>query len=159
MTTIYLETLINASPDICYDLSRSIDLHQQSMVQSNERAVDGRTKGLIEKGEFVTWHATHFFIRQKMSVKITDALKPHFFNDEMIKGPFSAMSHGHAFRAVNQSTLMIDEFEYRVPFGFIGRLFDRLILKNYMTKLLQERNRVIKRAAESGDWIKFLKPF
>jgi len=156
MTTIYLETEINAPLDVCFDLSRSIDLHQLTTASSNEKAIDGKTKGLIEKGEFVTWEATHFFIRQHMTVKIVEALKPHFFHDEMVKGPFRSMYHIHAFRAVGNTTLMIDDFQYNVPYGFAGRIFDGFVLKKYMTKLLRERNMMIKKVAESGEWKKFI---
>jgi len=63
MPTIKLETKIKSGINICFDLSRSIDLHQISTVKTNEKAIDGRTKGLIDLNEFVTWRATHFGIK------------------------------------------------------------------------------------------------
>ncbi len=36
-------------------------------------------------------------------------------------------------------------------FGLIGRTVDSLILKSYLTRLLQIRNTVVKNAAEAGD--------
>jgi ligand-binding SRPBCC domain-containing protein len=156
MTEIYLETLIDAPVNICFDLSRSIDLHQLTTVASNEKAIAGRTQGLIEKGESVTWQATHFFIKQKLTVKIIDMLKPYYFNDKMTRGAFKSMQHNHIFRPVDKQTLMIDEFEYTVPFGFIGKVFNRFILQRYMTKLLIHRNNFIKKIAESEEWKKFI---
>lgn len=46
---------------------------------------------------------------------------------------------------------MIDKFHYEVPYGIVGKVFDILILKRYMTRLLQDRNKVIKQVAESGE--------
>jgi hypothetical protein len=51
---------------------------------------------------------------------------------------------------------MIDEFEYTVPFGFIGKVFNRFILQKYLTKLLIHRNNFIKKIAESEEWKKFI---
>jgi hypothetical protein len=44
-------TDIAAPTGVCFDLSRSIDLHLESMVASNERAVAGVTSGLICEGQ------------------------------------------------------------------------------------------------------------
>ena len=41
MPTIQLETIINADIKICFDLSRSIDLHQISTAKTNEKAIAG----------------------------------------------------------------------------------------------------------------------
>ncbi|MBA4144223.1 MAG: cell division protein [Cytophaga sp.] len=158
MTIIHLHTLIKAPVERCFDLSRSIDLHQSSMHQSNERAVAGRKAGLIEQGETVTWEATHFFVRQQLSSVISEMKRPYHFIDEMEKGAFKSLWHKHFFQSRGDDhTLMIDEFRYEVPYGMWGRLFNRLILKNYMTALLKSRNEHIRHVAESpGGWQKFL---
>ena len=45
---------------------------------------------------------------------------------------------------------MTDVFEFESPFGIIGRIFNRLVLTNYMRKFLVNRNQVIKEYAELG---------
>jgi ligand-binding SRPBCC domain-containing protein len=129
VTVIHITTIIHAPIEACFDLSRSIDLHVESTQQTNEKAIDGRTSGLIEEGEFVTWEATHFFIRQKLSTRIVEMKKPTYFKDVMIKGAFKSMEHEHHFKVLNDGTEMVDRFYYQVPFGFIGRIFDYFILK------------------------------
>lgn len=156
MTVIHLETLIHAPAQICFDLSRSIDLHQVSTVKTKERAVGGRTKGLIEKGEHVIWEAVHFGVKQNLTVKIVDMQSPDFFTDEMQKGAFKSMWHEHRFKEENGKTLMTDVFKFEAPLGFLGIMAEWLFLKSYMRKFLVERNEVIKRTAESGDWKKVL---
>ena len=47
---------------------------------------------------------------------------------------------------------MLDIFDYKSPFGILGRIADKLFLKKYMTKLLSERNRIVKEFAESDKW-------
>ena len=71
MPKIVLRTEIQASKDIVFDLSRSIDLHIISTEQTNETAVAGKTTGLIGLNESVTWKAKHFGIYQKLTAKVT----------------------------------------------------------------------------------------
>jgi ligand-binding SRPBCC domain-containing protein len=156
MTEIYLETFINAAIEVCFNLARSIDLHKISLEHTNEKAIDGRTSGLIEKGEFVTWQAKHFGIDQTLSVKITEMNPPDYFCDEMIKGAFKTMRHEHFFEPQESGILMTDKFFYEVPFSIFGKIFDALVLENYMKRLLQTRNQTIKRVAESDEWQKVI---
>ena len=47
---------------------------------------------------------------------------------------------------------MTDMLEFQSPFGIAGRIFNKLILTNYLTKFLIDRNRHIKAYAESENW-------
>ncbi|MFZ4261595.1 SRPBCC family protein [Sphingobacterium sp. HJSM2_6] len=156
MEKIILETMINAPMERVFDLSRSIDLHKISSKGTNEQAVGGRTSGLIELDEFVTWHAKHLGFYQKLTVKITSMEKPNFFEDQMLKGAFSKMKHLHLFETIDQRTKMTDIFEFQSPFGFIGTLTNKLFLRNYMMRFLALRNQEIKRVAEGEEWKELL---
>lgn len=152
MPTINLTTEINAPIEICFDLSRSIDLHKHSMEHTKEEAIAGRTSGLIEDGEFVTWQAKHFGITQYLTSKISNFRRPYIFRDEQTKGIFDFFRHDHIFEFKEGKTIMTDVFEYRAPFGFLGSIADSLFLEKYMTNLLLQRNKVIKEVAESEKW-------
>ncbi|MDF2455047.1 MAG: uncharacterized protein K0R51_1040 [Cytophagaceae bacterium] len=152
MATILLETAINAPVSRVFDLSRSIDLHLQSMAHSNETAIAGRTSGLIEWNETVTWKAKHFGVYHQLTVRITALEKYSHFTDIMEKGIFASMEHIHSFRTQGDATIMNCRFEFKAPCGPLGRLAETLFLKQYMRNLLLERNRVIKRIAESDEW-------
>jgi ligand-binding SRPBCC domain-containing protein len=151
ITQIELSTSINAPIGRCFDLSRSIDLHMESTKQTGEQAIAGRTSGLIELGETVTWRAIHFGIWQNLTSKITEFDYPNHFTDEMVSGAFKGFRHEHLFFAVNNQTVMKDIFAFESPYGRLGRLVNFLFLGRYMQKLLKERNRVIKEAAETAD--------
>lgn len=150
MPAIILTTKINAPARVCFDLSRSIDLHTDSMQHTREKAIAGITSGLIGLNQQVTWQADHFGIPIRMTVRITSMKSPEYFIDEMIKGPFKSMRHVHRFASKGQQTVMTDEFVFSSPLGIIGLLADKLFLKKYMTNLLIKRNQVIKTAAEAA---------
>lgn len=156
MPTIILETEIKAKAEICYKLSLSVDLHQLSTSKTGEHIVDGVKFGVMKLGAFVTWRAKHFGIWQKLSTKITKAEPYTFFTDEMIKGAFKSMKHEHYFKENGDYTMMKDVFVFSSPFGILGKVFNYLILTNYMKKLLIERNLTIKEIAESGRWGDFV---
>nr|WP_068891144.1 SRPBCC family protein [Pedobacter panaciterrae] len=149
MPIIKLETFINADQAIVFDLGRSIDLHQISTAHTNERAVEGKTSGLIELNESVTWEARHFGIVQRLTSKVTAMKYPSYFVDEMVSGAFKSFKHEHIFEAAGQGVLMVDVFDYVSPMGIVGKLADWLFLKKYMTSLLVMRNKVIKKHAET----------
>jgi len=149
MPKIELITEINAPIERVFDLSRSIDLHIESTKHTGEQAIAGKISGLIELGETVTWRAKHFGIRQNMTSKITGFDRPNYFVDEMVQGAFKSLWHEHRFSYSNGRTTMKDTFIFESPLGILGRLFNWLVLTGYMSKLLKERNRVIKEAAES----------
>ncbi|HRH56879.1 MAG TPA: SRPBCC family protein [Chitinophagales bacterium] len=156
MPTIRLITEINAPIEICFDLSRSIDLHKYSMEHTKEEAIAGRKTGLIEDGEFVTWQAKHFGITQYLTSKISNFNRPYIFRDEQTKGIFDYFRHDHIFESKEDKTIMTDVFEYLAPFGFLGRIADKWFLEKYMTNLLLQRNKVIKEFAESDKWKELL---
>jgi ligand-binding SRPBCC domain-containing protein len=118
MPIIELATHINAPVQQCFDLARSIDMHLDSMRQSGEAAVGGRTSGLIQLGETVTWHAKHFGIWQTLTSKLTEMQAPNYFTDEMVTGAFKAFRHEHYFYPLGNQTLMKDVFMFDAPLDF-----------------------------------------
>lgn len=149
MALIQLTTRIATPIERVFDLARSIDAHIASTSQTNEKAVAGRTSGLMEAGETVTWEATHLGIRQRLTVRMTQLERPHVFEDEMVSGAFASMRHLHRFEAQGGETIMSDRFEFRAPLGPLGRIAEILFLKSYMRSLLIKRNSYIKQMAES----------
>lgn len=155
MPVITLTTEIAASVETVFDLSRSIDLHVESTSQTKEKAVAGRTSGLIELGETVTWEATHFFLRQRLTVCIKQFDRPRHFRDSMVSGAFLRFDHDHHFESCDIGTAMTDVFDFTSPLGPLGHLANWLFVTRHMRNLLASRNQLIKSIAESGDAKKF----
>ena len=148
MPIIKTELYINAPAQLCFDLARSIDIHAESTSQTRERAIGGVTQGLIELGQFVTWEAVHFGIKQRLTARISDNGSSAFFVDEQVSGAFKHFTHSHEFIISGDGTLMIDTFDYASPLGLLGKLADALFLKRYMRVFLTRHNLYIKNIAE-----------
>ena len=149
MTRLEIETVINAPAGLCFDLARDLDLHVRSMRASGERAIAGRTSGLIGMGEDVTWEARHFGLKHRHCSRITAFARPAHFRDSMVSGRFKRFEHDHHFVERNGGTIMRDVIEFASPFGFVGRLVDRAFMSRYLRHLIVLRNRAIKEAAEA----------
>jgi ligand-binding SRPBCC domain-containing protein len=148
-TRIELVTTIRASRQVCFDSARSLDLHLRSLAHTGEHIVGGRTSGLIELGEEVTWQARHFGLVHRHTARITAFDAPAHFRDSMVRGRFRVFEHDHFFTDVAGGTEMRDVLEFASPCGWLGRAVDRLVLRGYLTRLLQRRNQVVRAAAEA----------
>jgi len=150
MPILHLITFIQAPVERVFDLSRDISFHAVSMQHTNEKAVAGKTSGLIQEGETVTWQAKHLLKTRLLTTKIT-LMKPYsLFVDEMIEGDFRSMKHEHHFEYKDGVTLMKDIFCFESPYGILGQLANSIFLTNYMRRLLILRNNLIKEYAERG---------
>jgi ligand-binding SRPBCC domain-containing protein len=155
--TIRLTTHIAAPVERCFDLVRSIDLHAQSLTRTGERAIESVTAGLIGPGQSVTWEATHFGVRQRLTSRITAYDWPRHFRDSMVRGAFRRFDHDHHFEPDGHGrTVLRDVFDFEAPLGPLGRLAEATFLTRYMRRLLTERNAVLKRVTESEAWRPFL---
>lgn len=152
MPTIELKTKINAPIERCFFLSLSVDLHLLSTAETNEKAIAGVTRGLMKLGDLVTWRAKHFGVYQNMTSKISAYEAPKYFVSEMVKGAFKKLHHQHLFEWNGKETIMTDLFYFKAPFGILGELFSKAILKNYMKGFLIKRNNTIKEVAETSKW-------
>ena len=152
MPHIHLTLFIAAPVDRVFNLSRSINLHQISTIDTNEKAIGGVLNGLININETVTWQAKHLFKTRQFTSKITAMQSPDFFIDEMLKGDFKSFHHEHHFKAVENGSIMIDVVNFESPYGIIGKIANSLFLKSYIEKLLIKRNTVIKDYAETQKW-------
>lgn len=143
MQTVTVHTLITAPIHVCFDAARDLDLHVESMAHTGERAVGGRTSGLIELNEEVTWRGRHFGVVQHFTSRITAFDRPRHFRDEMQRGAFRSFVHDHYFVEENGVTQMTDVLAFAAPLGILGRIAEKLFLRGYLERLLTERAKTI----------------
>jgi ligand-binding SRPBCC domain-containing protein len=156
MPIIETQILVKAPIERVFDLNRSVDLHTDSTYETSERAVAGVTKGLLSMNDEVTWEATHFGVRQRLTSRIVQYARPRHFRDSMIRGAFRRFDHDHDFESLETGTMVRDRFDFDSPLSVLGRLANAVFLTSYMRRFLVLRLEVIKQVAESDDWKKYL---
>jgi ligand-binding SRPBCC domain-containing protein len=140
---------MGARGEDCFDAARDLDLHVASLAHTKEKAIGGRTTGLIELGEEVTWRGRHFGVYQTFTSKIMAFDRPRYFQDTMQRGAFKSFVHDHYFTALREGTAMRDIVVFAAPLGIVGRLAERVILRRYLERLLTGRAAAIKQSLES----------
>jgi ligand-binding SRPBCC domain-containing protein len=149
LVTIRTQIEIKAPIELCFDMARNIELHTKTVWKhTKDRAIAGRTIGMIEAGEQVNFEATHFLIRQRLKSKIIEFNKPYKFVDQMVSGAFRTLNHKHEFMTVHNHTVMKDELTFEAPYGLAGKAAEMLILSRYMRNFLNYRNSQLKLVVE-----------
>jgi len=149
MPAFTLERVIRASPERVCAASLDPALHLRSMAAHGETMIAGPEGGSFEDGDTVTWQARHFGIRFRLTSVVFDVDRPHRFCDRQIRGPFHSFHHEHVFLPHPAGTLMRDTITFRSPFGPIGLVVDRLVMREYLRRLIAARNDVLAAVLEA----------
>ncbi len=85
-------------------------------------------------------------IPESWTTEITHVKEPDFFVDEQRFGPYALWHHQHHFKEVEGGVEMIDEVNYAIPLGVLGRFAHWLFVGKkvksifaYRYKVLEER--------------------
>jgi ligand-binding SRPBCC domain-containing protein len=74
---------------------------------------------------------------------ITKFEPPHVFVDEQLSGPYSFWHHTHRFEEVGRCTRIVDEIRYLLPFGPVGELVHKLVVRRQLEGIFAHRRKVI----------------
>lgn len=75
----------------------------------------------------------------KWVTEITHVSEPNYFVDEQRFGPYSFWHHQHKFFETDGGVRMVDVLHYRIKFGFIGRIVNRLFVEREVKKIFEYR--------------------
>lgn len=98
-------------------------------------------------GQIISYFVSPLFcIKMRWTTEITHVVEPHYFVDEQRFGPYSFWHHKHFINeSPNGGLDLVDIIHYGVPFGFIGRIANSIIVRkkieeifNYRTKKIEE---------------------
>lgn len=95
------------------------------------------------------WLSGKLLFRRTWHSKIT-YLEPYEYVDEMLSGLFKTWKHLHKFRKIDENlTEVIDEIDFELPFGFLGRIFEGYAY-NRMRQIFAYRQTATVNALESS---------
>ena len=99
------------------------------------------------KGQIITYKVSPFpFMKINWVTEITEVTEVtevknyNYFIDEQRFGPYKMWRHEHWFEELaNGNTLMKDKISYKIPFGFLGHLAQRLFIKKQIRAVFDYR--------------------
>lgn len=75
--------------------------------------------------------------------EITHVQTLRYFVDEQRFGPYALWHHQHHFKAVEGGVEMIDEVNYAIPLGLLGRLANWLFVERQVNAIFNHRYQVL----------------
>ena len=146
MKVYKLETVqhVNATIEECWDFFSSpknlqtITLDDMSFVIQD---FDGKR---MYPGQVITYTLKPLLgIKINWTTIITVSQENQYFVDEQRFGPYALWHHKHFFEPTENGTKMTDVVHYALPFGFLGRLANSLMVKNKLKTIFDYRRNKI----------------
>lgn len=83
------------------------------------------------------------FIPMHWVTEITHVQEPNYFVDEQRFGPYALWHHQHHFRSVTGGVEMIDEVNYAIPLGPLGRLAHSIFVGRAVNAIFNHRYKTL----------------
>jgi ligand-binding SRPBCC domain-containing protein len=82
-------------------------------------------------------------IKMDWITEITHVKEGAYFIDEQRFGPFALWHHEHHFAAIEGGVLMTDKLTYGVPFGFLGRIANSIMVAKQTQEIFDYRVKAV----------------
>jgi len=93
-------------------------------------------------GMIISYKVTPLFgIKTTWVTEITHVKEKEYFVDEQRIGPYSMWHHEHFIYSIENGVLMKDIVSYQPPFGFIGSIANKLIIKSKLNEIFEHRRK------------------
>jgi len=84
-------------------------------------------------------------IKTTWVTEITHIKNNSYFVDEQRISPYKLWHHEHILEPMDGGTMMIDIISYQPPFGFLGRIANRLIIQKKLNQIFEYRTTALER--------------
>lgn len=141
MHTLKVNQEINASLSEAWDFFSSPDNLQKITPSHMEFRILSDIKGIkMFPGMIIEYIVKPLFgIPIKWVTEITHVENHKFFIDEQRFGPYKFWHHLHRFKIVDDKLIMEDILHYKLPFGFLGVLINRLFVRKQIEQIFSYR--------------------
>lgn len=135
---------INASLEECWTFfSNPNNLQVITPTNMGFKVTDYDNK-LVYAGQIIQYKIAPLLgIKLNWMTEITVVKDNSYFVDEQRFGPYALWHHKHFFEATANGTQMTDVVHYALPFGFIGRIVNALIVKNELKTIFEYRHKKV----------------
>ena len=141
------ETFIPTTLDKAWDFFSSplnlanITPKEMNFVVTSDYNADAK----MYPGMIITYTITPILgIKMNWMTEITHVKEGEYFVDEQRFGPYALWHHEHHFKAITGGVLMSDILNYAIPYGIIGRIANRMFVRNQVKKIFDYRTKAIK---------------
>ena len=114
------------------------------------KIVSGELGSGLTEGQIIEYIVKPFLkIPLRWKTKILNVNKPNGFRDMQLSGPYTVWEHSHRFIPVDGGIKMLDEVNYLLPAGLLGRLIHRLFIRKRIEYIFDYSHRELEKLFES----------
>lgn len=96
------------------------------------------------EGMIITYKVSPLLgIKMDWMTEITHVKEGRYFIDEQRFGPFKFWHHEHHFEAIEGGVLMTDKLTYGIPFGFLGRIANSIMVAKQTQEIFNFREKAV----------------
>ena len=98
----------------------------------------------IYPGMIITYIVSPFWsIPVKWMTEITQVMEKRYFIDDQKSGPFKVWHHQHHFREVDGGVEMTDIINFKVGYGILGSLIEKLFVNKKVKQIFEYREKML----------------
>ena len=97
----------------------------------------------MKEGALIDYEISLGPLPMRWRTLITDYDPPHSFVDVQLTGPYSFWHHTHTFTPTEGGTLIGDHVRYLLPFGALGGLVQKLVVRRQLDTIFRFREDAI----------------
>ena len=133
-------------------LSNPANLSILTPKEMNMKIVSGADRPMYA-GQVIQYSVTPVAgIKTKWVSEITQYVEGKYFIDLQLYGPYAFWHHTHFIHEIDGGVQMEDVINYKVPFGFLGRLVHPILVKPKLEQIFEyRRQQLIKLFGEYND--------
>jgi len=105
--------------------------------------VTSKEKVTMRKGAGITYRIRWMGLPISWKTIITEYNPPLQFVDEQAAGPYRLWRHRHTFVPDGSGTRVDDRVDYALPFGLLGRLVHRLVVRRQLEEIFAYRRQAL----------------
>jgi ligand-binding SRPBCC domain-containing protein len=100
--------------------------------------------GSMYEGMIITYRVSPLAgIKMNWVTEITHVEEGRYFVDDQRSGPYAIWHHQHFVEPDGDGTLMTDIVTYMPPFGILGRIANRLIIRRRLKEIFEYREKAM----------------
>lgn len=127
-------------------------MHKAVLRKYKKGALETGADSLLKQDDKVGFKLQFLGRTRELVTRIENLEFPKHFVSTLVRGPFKTLTHEQHFKPIDNGTLLIDVLEYEPAFGSMGKLADRAMIRSFLKKYLDAKNRLIQQYAEGEKW-------
>ncbi|MGE5497318.1 MAG: SRPBCC family protein [Syntrophothermus sp.] len=143
--TLISKMILPVSMETCWNYFSDPKNLQEITPPDMHFKIISEPSGKMYPGQIIPYRIKIFpMISVSWVTEITHVKDYEYFVDEQRFGPYKFWHHRHSFKETGSGIEMTDLVHYAIPFGIIGRLAHKLIIKKKLKNIFDFRTAKLK---------------